>query len=203
MSKIVHQLEHTVDKGNREANCNNAIVFGVPFCPEENVSEIVRSIIVGYGLTITNDAVTSAVRLGGKNKPNNALIPIRVTFRDSNTKDTVFAKKKEFGKLLSSSIDAKYVVNGKPTIITMRDELTPLSLELLNEMRKHQERLNIKFVWSSRGGNVLVKKTEHSKPELIKNRDDLYELINRYSNKTPVKETPSPKRKCGNNSNSL
>ena len=85
----------------------------------------------------------------------------------------------------------------------MRDELTPLSLQLLAEMRIHQEKLNIKYVWSSRGGNVLVKKNEQSKPEIIKTRDDLYELVNRYSKNSPVKETPSPKRKCGNHSKNL
>lgn len=84
----------------------------------------------------------------------------------------------------------------------MRDELTPLSLELLREMREHQDRLNVKYVWSSRDGNVLVKKNEHSKPELIKTRDDMVDLINRYTNKSPVRTTPSPKRKCTNvNSN--
>lgn len=196
MSKIVHKLEHNVDISARQANCNRAIVLGVPFFPDENTLEIVRKVTTCYGLSIDTDAIMSAERLGGKNKTNFALIPIRVTFRDGNTKEVVFAKKKELGKLLSSSVNERYVINGKPTTITMRDELTPLSLELLSAMREHQEKLSIKYVWSSRGGNILVKKNEHSKPEMIKTRDDLYELINRYSNKSPVKETPSPKRKC-------
>lgn len=199
MSKLVHKLEHNVDKHDRQANCNNAIVLGVPFCPDENTLEIVRKVITCYGLNIETDAIMSADRLGGKNKMKNSLIPIRVIFKNGHTKDNVFAKKKELGKLLSSSVNENFVINGRPTTITMRDELTPLSLELLSEMREHQEKLNIKYVWASRGGNVLVKKNEHSKPEIIKTRNDLYELINRYSNKSPVKQTPSPKRKCSNN----
>jgi hypothetical protein len=34
---------------------------------------------------------------------------------------------------------------------------------------------------------------------MIKTREDLCELVNRYSNKSPQKETPSPKRKCSSN----
>lgn len=202
LSKIVHKLEHDVDKTNRQANCNNAIVLGVPFHPEEDTLEIAHKIIDCYGCT-GEQVIVSADRLGGKNKTGNSLIPIRVVFPNAEAKEAVFSKKKELGKLLSSSVDANYVINGKPTYITMRDELTPLSLQLLAEMRIHQEKLNIKYVWSSRGGNVLVKKNEQSKPEIIKTRDDLYELVNRYSKNSPVKETPSPKRKCGNHSKNL
>lgn len=200
LSKIVYKLEHNVDKTNRQANCKNAVVLGVPFFPDENTLEIVHKVIACYGLNIDTDAVMSADRLGGKTKTKNSLIPIRVTFKNVELKESVFSKKKEITKLLSSSVNPCYVINGKATTITMRDELTPLSLELLSEMREHQQRLNIKYVWSSRNGNVLVKKNEHSKPELIKTRDDMYELINRYSIRLSNKETPSPKRKCGNNS---
>lgn len=200
MSKTVGTLELTVDRSAREANCNNAIVLGVPYRPDENTLEIVGNIIACYGMSIDAGAIVSADRLGGKNKISNSLIPIRVIFKDGEVKEAVFAKKKEFGKLLSSSVNANFLINGKPTTISMRDELTPLSLELLNEMRQYQEKLNIRYVWSSRGGNVLVKKTEHSKPEIIRTRDDMHELINRYSNKSPIKNTPSPKRKCTNNS---
>lgn len=201
LSKTVHKLEHSVDKSAREANCNNAVVLGVPFCPGEDTLGITRNIIDCYGSNVGAEAIVSADRLGGKNKSKNALIPIRVLFKDGNTKETVFSKKKEYGKLLSSVVDSSYLVNGKPTSITIRDELTPLSLELLSQMREYQEKLKIKYVWTSRGGNVLVKKTEHSKPEMIKTRDDLYELVNRYSNSSPVRDTPSPKRKCNNSSN--
>lgn len=199
MSKTVNTLELNVDSTARQANCNNAMVFGTPYLPEENTQEIVRNIITCYGLSIDADAIVSADRLGGRTKVRNSLIPIRVVFRNGDIKEEVFEKKKQFGKLISSSVNADFVINGKPTIISMRDELSPLGLKLLNEMREYQEKLNIKYVWSSRGGNILVKKTEHSKPEIIKTRNDLCELIDRYSKESPIKVTPSPKRKCTNN----
>lgn len=199
LSKTVNKLEHQVDKSSREKNCNNAVVLGVPFVPDENTEEIVQKMISGFGVAANFDGISSATRINAKNRPKNSLVPIRVVFKDENAKEMVFTKKKECGKLLSSSIDPCYTINGKPTTVTMRDELTPLSLELLTEMRGYQDKLQLKYVWSSRGGNVLIKKNENSKPEIIKNRDDLNELVNRYSKNSPSKETPSPKRKCNNN----
>jgi cell division protein FtsB len=159
MSKLVYKLEHNVDKYARQAISNNAIVFGVPYCPEENTLEIVHKIVTCYGLNVSSDVFVSADRLGGKNKPINSLVPIRVIFKNGDANEILFAKKNELGKLLSSSVKESLVVNGQPTSIVIRDELTPLSLELLSEMREYQEKLMIKYVWSSRGGNILVKKT--------------------------------------------
>lgn len=202
LSKTVHKLEHQVDKSNRDKNCNNAVILGVPFIPGENTKEIVQKVIACFGVTVNSDEIVSAARLNAKNKPIHSLVPIRVVFKNENIKEIVFSKKRGIGKLLSSSIDPSYMINAKPTTVTMRDELTPLSMELLTEMRGYQEKLQLKYVWCSRGGNVLVKKNENSKPEIIKTRDDIIELVSRYSGKSPSKETPSPKRKRNdNNSN--
>lgn len=202
LSKTVYKLEHQVDKANRDANSKNAMILGVPFTPDENTPEIAQKIITCLGVNVAPDAITTVARLNTKNKPKHSLIPIRVVFKDNCVKETVFSKKKECGKLLSTSVDPSLLINGNPTTVYIRDELTPMSLELLNEMRAQQENLKIKYVWSSRGGNVLIKKTENSKPEVIRNRDDLNEMVNRYRGSSSPKDTPSPKRKCGNNNNS-
>lgn len=64
--------------------------------------------------------------------------------------------------------------------VTLRDELTPLSLELLKELRGSQEQLNIKYVWAGREGVILAKKDENSKPVLVKNRGDLSRAISYF-----------------------
>lgn len=94
MSKIVHKLEHDVDKTNRKENCNNA---RVPFSPDENTLGIVQKIIDCYGCTESN-AIVSANRLGGKTKARNFLIPIRVVFQDRDSKEAVFFEKEKFRK---------------------------------------------------------------------------------------------------------
>lgn len=124
-------------------------------------------------------------------------MPIQIEFKDLNVKELLMSRKKTLGKIMSSSIGEAFLVNGQPTNVTLRDELTPLSMELLRKMREHQEMLKIKFVWPGRGGGILVKKHENSKPELIKTREDLVELINRYS--VVMNQSPSPKRKKNDN----
>lgn len=196
--KTVNILEHNVDKTNRHANRNSAVVLGVPFLPGEHTLEIVQKIVNCYGLNIEHSAIISAFRLAGKNNSRHSLVPIRVIFKDSYTKEIIFAKKKEFDKLPSTSVDSKLVINGNCTTITMRNELTPMSLELLNEMRLNQQKLGIKYVWASKEGNILVKKSEQSKPQLIKTRSDLHEVLNRYNNLLSDKCATSPTNVCAN-----
>ena len=88
-------------------------------------------------------------------------------------------------------------MNGKPTNLNIRDELSPLSLELLKEMRESQELLKTKYVWPGRGGVVLVKKGDGAKLETIRNRDELGSLITRYMHQSLTVSSPSPKRKKG------
>lgn len=176
LSTTVHNLEHQTDKSNRDARCNNAVILGVPFNPDDNVYEVVHKVFAGFGANIEPDSITSVSRLSSK-----SLAPIRVVFRSQADREAVFCKSKEHGKLLSSSIDPKFVINGKSTNVTIRNELTPLAMGLLNEMKGYKDKLEIKYVWSSRGGNVLVKKCENSKLEIIKTRNDLLNIVDRYS----------------------
>lgn len=99
---------------------------------------------------------------------------------------------------MSTVIDSKLAVNGKATTVTLRDELSPLSLELLKELRESKELLNVKYIWAGRGGTILVKKDENSKPELVKNREDLSRVMNHFVRPMHIvnsEHTPSPKRK--------
>lgn len=101
-------------------------------------------------------------------------------------------RKKQVGKLLSTTIDSSLLLNGRPTTVSIRDELTPLTTELLHELRESQDLFKIKYVWPGRHGTVLVRKNDGDKPDLIKNREDLSKLLTRYLN---ITKTPSPKRK--------
>lgn len=70
---------------------------------------------------------------------------------------------------------------GKPSTLAIRDELTPLSLELLGNLRKLQTVLKIKRIWAGRGGNIYVRDNDSLKPIIIKNQNDL----NRYVTQNP------------------
>lgn len=196
LTGIVHKLETNVDKTNRNVTNNNAIFLGLPSIINESASDTINKVLVKLGITSPSDGIVSVERLFSNSKNGNPIIPIRVVFRSKSFKELLLAKKKGIGKLLSTSIDESWIINGRPTIINIRDELTPLAMEMINELRESQELLKIKFIWAGRGGTVLVKKDEHSKTELVKNREDLRRVMNHFLNSSTHIAPPS-------NSNSL
>lgn len=198
----VHKLEANVDKSDKAALTNNVVVWGIPTAQDENMPEIIEKLFLSLGLSDKFETVVSAERIFVSTKNSNALVPIRIVFRDRETKELILNKKKQIGKLISTSIDSTYIINGRSMNVTMRDELTPLSLELMKELRESQDLLNVKFVWAGRGGIVLVKKDENSKPEMVKNREDLSRVMSRFMKSASELElptasghSPSPKRK--------
>lgn len=195
LSTLVYKLESNCDKTNKESLSNNAVVLGIPVQSKENVPELISKVAKCIGADVPAPSLLSASRVTTSSSALNKLVPIRITFEDKAVKESFFSKKREFGRLLSSSIDQSMVLNGKPTNIAVRDELTPLSLELLHEMRNQQKKLNLKYVWAGRDGIILVKKDENSKPTIIRNRNDLSNFINENSSNSSASTTPSPKRK--------
>lgn len=194
LTAFVNKLEVKADKANRDSICNNAVILGVPVHADENIPELVSKVAECIGVDLPSDALLSAARVSSSSASENKLVPIRIVFKDKSVKEMFFSKKKEFGQLASSSVNRSLVLNGKPTNVAIRDELTPFSLELLQEMREVQKKLNLKFVWAGRDGVILVKKNEHSKPEIIRNRNDLSSFILRSSSHSSP-GSPSPKRK--------
>lgn len=193
----VHKLEANADKTDKAALANNAVVWGVPSAPDENVAQLVEKFLGTLGLGENCGLVTSAERMFSNNKVNNAVSPIRISFTDVESKEVVFNKKKQYGKFISTMIDSKLLINGKATNVTLRDELTPLALELLKELRESQEILDVKYIWAGRGGVVFIKKDENSKPELVRNREDLSRVMSHFVRTAHVVtsgNTPSPKR---------
>lgn len=173
LQNTTHNLEANVDRSDKAALNNNAVVWGIPTATGENVGQLINRLLCCLGLGDKSGLVLSAERMFTNNNPNKAPVPIRVVFRDQELKEEVFNKKKQFGKLLSTAIDEKFIINGKAMNVTLRDELTPLSLELLKDLRESQGLLNIRYVWAGRGGTILAKRDDSSKPEMVKTRVDL------------------------------
>lgn len=194
LTAFVNKLEVKADKATRDSISNNAVILGVPVYANEDIPDLVTKIAQCIGVDFPSDSMVTAFRVSSSSASLNKLVPIRVVFKDKTVKESFFSKKKEYGQLSSSSIDQSLLLNGKPTNVAIRDELTPLSLELLQEMRELQKKLNLKYVWAGRDGIILVKQDEQSKPEIIRNRNDLNYFVARSSSHfSPA--SPSPKRK--------
>lgn len=200
LSEVVHSLESNVDNTNKTAVSNNAIVFGMPSSPNENVNNLIKLTFDCIGAVLPPDAVVSVSRLYAKNFNNNknltSNIPIRVTFKDTVYKEMVVLKKQEYGPLQPSKINDTFQNSSN---ITIRDELTPLMMGLLKEMRALQPILNIKYVWTGRGGVILVKKNDGSTVEKISNRNDLNRIKSLFAKRELLSKN-SNSRNINNNS---
>lgn len=195
LADTVSKLEVDVDKFSKNAIENNAVLLGIPVRMNEDVTNWVQKTFDKMDLNLPPDSFLSIARMYTNNKFPNAMVPIRVVFKDKETKERVFRRKKEIGKLLSTFIDPSFLLNGRPTNLILRDELSPLSIELLKEMRESQELLKIKYVWPGRGGAVLIRKEEGAKLEIVRNREELGNLITRFMHQSLIMSSPSPKRK--------
>lgn len=191
LKSFVNKLECNVDKVNKESLSNNAMIFGMPVQTNEKVSDLVTKVADCIGAEIPSDALVSASRVFAPRPAVNEHVPIRIVFKSKAVKESFFSRKREFGKLSSSAIDQSMVLNGKPTNVAIRDELTPLSLDLLHEMRDVQRKLNLKYVWPGRDGFILVKKDEQSKPIVVKNRNDINSFVNQCLSPSSSKQYPS------------
>lgn len=190
LAETVYKLESSVDKTNRSALACNTIILGLPSSANENIGNVVNKTFRCIGVDLSSVSF-QASRLYTKPKNNNVVVPIRVTFDDIKMKDYVLDKKREFGQLKSTMVEKSLLLNGNACNVAIREEMTPLGLELLKEMRDKQNSLNIKFVWPGRGGAVLVKKNDDSTTEKISSRDDLNKLITRYTKNNPSQRSVS------------
>lgn len=182
LANTVNSLEANVDKTDKKAVSNNAIVFGLPSQPGENVPELIKKTFEQIGAGVQQGSILSATRLyESHSKNNNNIVPIRVTFNNQTAKDLIFTKKRDYGVLQSSTIHSSLLSNGNPSNVVFRDEMTPLALELFKTMQQVQKELNIKYVWGGRGGVILVKKDENAKIEKVVNRNDISRIQTLYS----------------------
>lgn len=197
LAGTVYKLESSVDKTNKSVVACNLIILGIPSSANEDVMNVVKKTFACIGVDLASVSFTAS-RLYTKPKNSNVVVPIRVKFDQVTMKDYVLDKKREFGQLKSTMIEKSLLMNGNASNIAIREEMTPLGLELLKEMRDNQKSLNIQFVWPGRGGVVLVKKNDDSTTEKIANRDDLNRLIARYTKinlplrSDSVSPTPDP-----------
>lgn len=118
------QFAHKVPYKYRKAISKNAVLLGLPCIQNDNVLATVHNTIAQVGAQIEHDSIVSATRLFVSNK-SNVMIPIQIEFKDVSVKEMVLSKKREFGKIVSTNINENFLVNRKPTTVSIRDELTP------------------------------------------------------------------------------
>lgn len=178
LESTVNDMEEEINKSELKEISNNAIILGIPFTKNENLTDIVCKTASHIGVNLNPESLVSATRVKTNHKVN-ATGPIRLVFKRLCDKELLFAKKKFFGTVKTAQIIQKPDPNNTNVII--RDELTPLALNLLNKIRELQSKYKIRYVWPGRNGAILVKEDYESIPILIKTKNDFNLLVNKLS----------------------
>lgn len=174
VSTAVCRQEVQIDTRLRSEISTNAVLLGVPKIANENSLDLVSNICKTIGVDLDKNRIVSCERIPTTQEGNN---PIRVTFKDKHDKEDILLAKKKFGRLTASMIQGIRWQSGWSQTIIIRDELSPLSMELFRTLKKHQATLNIRYVWPGRNGIIFAKHSQCSKPILIKSREDLNKLL--------------------------
>lgn len=203
MGERVEKLELELDRVNRSAISQNAVIIGMPAIEDENTMEIVHNLATTVGCQLPPGAVVDAKRLYPKNRDASSTTtrpaPIKVCFKDVCLKEELLSKKKKYGSLRSSVIDPSTTHPNRKIVV--RDELTSYGIQLLNDTKEAQDQLGFKFVWPGRNGVVLAKYSETSNVKVIRSTHDL-ETMKRLSSKrqhtanlSSPDDLPNPKRR--------
>lgn len=155
LTSSVDQLELEMDKITRAKLSKNAILLGIPYVENENVNDIVHRTGKTVGCSFDANAF-QAKRLYAKSSSLSS--PILISFISDSLKEQFFECKREYGALMASEISESFA--GFSRRVTIRDELTAYSRELLRMTKERQALLDIKYVRPGRGGIVIIKRSE-------------------------------------------
>lgn len=174
IQKVVRQAEQDIDCHQRSELASNAIILGIPRTAQENTDDVVLKTCEALGYTTAKNDMVSCSRLRSS---RSEMSPIRVTFKSARCKEMLMDRKKSYGTLNVSAIQIPKLPTGTQGRIVIRDDLSPLSLRLLQEIRGLQADLDLRYVWPGRNGAIMVRKTEKSKAIQIQSRHDLQKLL--------------------------
>lgn len=169
----VDDQETAADSHQKSLLASHVIVSGVPNIPNENVDATVEKVGITMNCHPLLKHVVSCVRMKSMN--GQPCPPIKIIFDHPETKTAFVEAKIRYGKLPASSI-FKNIPNNTGNV-TIRNELSPLAMKILKEVRSKQKSIGLQYVWPGMHGEILVKANSFSKPIKLRTNADLRKLI--------------------------
>lgn len=176
------KLKDDVDLINIEVNnlkqcilSSDVIVTGIPFCQGEIVQDIAKVIFKQYKIDLGSADYKAIYRLRNRNSTS-LYSPICIELYNRALKGMLMNAQKQQGPILLHMLDSKLDKSDKRKIY-FKDRLTPFNNNLLVEAKKFCTDNKYKYVWFQ-NCDILIKKTETSKPTKIVIKADLLKLKN-------------------------
>lgn len=179
-SCTVHRQGKLLDDFSRESVSCNAIVTGIPRVPHEETAKLIEKTFSVVSPHIDMKQVKHCERLS-VTKSHHETPPIRVVFNNVDAKRKFVKAKIEYGRLRVGSITRCH--GRADQVVSVRNELSPLKIELLNELKHSQHAIGFSYVWASTAGDILVRFNKSSKPIVIRTRADFHKLTSNQQSK--------------------
>lgn len=159
-----------IELRKQQTICNNISISNVPVADNENLFDIIRSILLLLGIAkFTVDDLVSAKRVA--NSKSRLII---AGFRDYNTKKEVL--KKKTSRIIKASDLFDLESGAANPGIFINTQLTPFFSNLSYHGREAIAHKQIHSCWMANSG-FLVKMTPDAKPNLVTNLGQLNQLI--------------------------
>lgn len=173
VSDAVHKQEAELDMHQRAHLSANAILLGIPRVPNEDTKSLFEATCRTLGFETNSNSIVSCTRVAVSKGENQ---PIKVCFKNVRDKETLITRKKEFGSLSVSMIAGVHWPTGRTNKVYIRDDLSPLSMEIFRDLKNLQVSLNLQYIWPGRNGVILAKHSKNSKLIKVQSRADLNRL---------------------------
>lgn len=173
ISNAVQNTERDLESQCRAQLASNAIVVGLPRCPQEDTADLVLKLCDSIGYKHAKNEIVSCNRVANQTAGSS---PIKITFKSKYGKECLMEHKKNYGPLNSTMIKGAEWPRGKAGKVFIRDDLTPITMRLFQELKELQGTLKLRYVWPGRDGAIMVRKSDNSKAIPIHSRQDLHKL---------------------------
>lgn len=173
LKKYTNKMENEINDLQQYTRRDNILVFGVPECESECISETVELLSEAIHATPYTSDISIAHRL--PTKTQGKIRPIVIRFCKRTSREAWMNCYKEASKKEPGRGVPLQVGQFPPCRFSAGDHLTQETKTLLDMTRATAVRLNYKFVWS-RDGKVFVRKNEASRAKRIFSAADINSL---------------------------
>ncbi|KAL4720349.1 hypothetical protein ACJJTC_006650 [Scirpophaga incertulas] len=180
LKDTVIDLQSRIDRIEQHSRASNLEIQNVPEHKSENIYAIVKQIaaVTSYKLEETDlQLCTRTVKMNNKSERPRSIV---VKFTSQRTRDNFLAATLQFNrknKATAEKLNTSLLgIGGDRKPVFVVEHLSPVQKALHAAARFKARELNYKFVWI-RGGTIFMRKTESSEYKLIKNTQDLSNLI--------------------------
>jgi hypothetical protein len=170
LRKKVSALECQLDDAEQYSRVNCLEINGIPETPNENVTNIIKSIAKSLEVDLSDESIDACHRLGNKQDGRRRGIIVKFTRRI--VKEDLLQRRKVKRNFNTSDIG---ITSGPANTIYINESLTQNRRKVLNAARAIQKEKNFAFVWV-KNGKIFLRKREGERVIVLTSLDQVNAL---------------------------